>query len=190
MRRRLTRVDGNEVVRPSDRPSEVGLLADGTLFYVLETSNRGGPSKRRLVVGGHEDPPFDSLREVRLSPDGSGLAYVGSGPRETVMVRGRKLGESHLAWAGKVGGHSRAFVDGVPGPAHDWVEDVSFDPTGKQVAYAARDQPRGPWYIVAGKASGPAYDWVGPLWWSSDGRRVAYAARLGREVWWKVLLVP
>ena len=92
--------------------------------------------------------------------------------------------------AGKAGGHHHVFVDGVPGPAHHWAEDVSFDPAGKQIACGARDQPDGPWHIVAGKVSRPIYDRVGPPRWSSDGKRVAYAARSGREVWWEVLVVP
>jgi hypothetical protein len=326
-------VDGREMVRLSDRPTSVAMLADGTLVYALETSAPGRPSKKHLVVGGHEDPPFDHLANVTLSPDGSAVAYVGGGLRDTVMVRGRKLAEfenvhsiawtpngrevvvlgrakvcgqeacwcisrgqecvpedgltpgpwalspdglrmaiartravrydgyvpsrddrywvtygamrgpevldvragpvldargghvayaartagglrvfrdtepvgdplqqvdalafssdgTHLAWAGRAGGHHHVFVDGIPGPAHDWAEDVSFDPAGKQIAYGARDQPDGPWHIVAGKVSGPAYDWVGPPRWSSDGKRVAYAARSGRQVWWDVLLVP
>jgi hypothetical protein len=327
-------VDGKEVVRPSDRPIGAGMLADGTLTYVLQTSAPGAASKQRLVVGGHEDPLFDDLADITLSPDGSALAYVGRGPGSTVMVRGRKLAEfesvhgiawtpdgrevvalgrpkvceqrscwcvsrgqkcvhedgltpgpwalspdglsiaiarsravrdesyepgrddrywvtygamrgpevlamrsgpvldargshvayaavttgggvrvfrdtepvgdllqeagaiafssdgTHLAWVGRAGGHFRVFVDGVPGPEHDWAQALSFDPAGKQIAYAARDQPNGPWHVVAGKVSGPATDWVGPLRWSFDGNRVAYAARIGREVWWKVLLVP
>jgi hypothetical protein len=310
------------------------MLADGTLTYVLRTSAPGAHSKERLVVGGHEDPPFDDLADVTVSPDGSALAYVGRGPGYTVMVRGRKPAEfegvhaiawtpdgrgvvalgrakvcqqhacwcisrgqecvhedgltpgpwalspdglriaiarhravrdngyqpgrddrfwvtygalrgpevlavrsgpvldargshvayaavtdgggvrvfrdaqpvsdpfqqvgaiafssdgTHLAWAARAGGRFRVFVDGVPGPEHDWAQDLSFDPAGKQIAYAARDQSDGPWHVVAGKVSGPAYEWIGPLRWSSDGKRVAYAARIGREVWWKVLAMP
>ena len=328
-------VDGTEVVRPSDVPRGAGMLADGTLAYVLAAPVPKGRSKERLIVGDHEDPPFEGLVHTTLSPDGSAVAYVGrNADRETVMVRGRKLGDfdsvyaiawtpdgrevvvfaralkcqppacwcisrggvcvpedhlgpgpwafspdgarvalvhqrslpcdgcrpgrddrywvtygamrgpevldvragpvidargahvayaalvagggvrvfrdaqpvgellqqggqiafspdgAHLAWSGSAGGHFHVFVDGVPAPAHDWVYDVKFDPAGKQVAYAARDQPGGPWRIIAGTASGPACDWVGPLRWSADGKRVAYAARIGREVWWKVLPVP
>lgn len=331
-------LDNAPIARPAATPRALWMMADGRPGYLLEEYVRALGSQR-IVVGAEEDPRYRRVSGTLLSPDGSTLAYIASGPRrQSVVVRGRSSfefanvheivwtpdgrevvvlarsakcdGSSHvgpcwcisrgkdcapepdlypgtlvpspdgrriavvrhrsvredgyqpgrddrfwmsygafrgpevrlvtvgpvldasgghvgyagrtaeggvqvfrdaqplgrpvaqvndlsfssdgsqIAWTGGAPGHFRAFLNGLPGAEHEWTRDVTFDPTGQRVAYAARDTPSGPWRILAGNLEGPACDWVSRPHWSADGKRIAYAARIGRELWWKILELP
>ena len=99
-------------------------VSDGGVSAVAVVSARDERGQKRLILDGHESPPFFELvgRRVLFSPDGKRVAY---------MMRGRQ---------GAGGGQVvNTVFDGDTAHQHAIVSALigSFDPTGRRFGYVA-----------------------------------------------------
>ena len=87
--------------------------------------------------------------------------------------------------AERLGGSDKVetIVDGCAGLAH-----VTFGPLPQQLAYAKRAD--GQWRLVVGGTESEPFDEVDKPQFRDDGKMVAFGARKGRELWWKVMVLP
>jgi hypothetical protein len=118
-------------------------------------------SSQRIRVDGEEGEPFRGIAPEALaySPDGTRLAYAA---------------EDATGW--------HLVVDGVPGPAHAGIGQVTFSPNGKSIAYVALDRDR--WRAFRDQVPGRAFPAVleDTLRFSADGAHLAYVARTQKGV--------
>jgi Tol biopolymer transport system component len=144
-----------------------------------------GPSgKPFVVINGEEGKPlYDALGTLLFSPDSTRVAYVGvRGARLRGAVGGGlQLGE---------GGRYSLVVDGVAGSEYDMINNVTFSPDSRRVAYQAERvhkrffvvQRRRGLVVVDGK-EGNEYEGIGEatLTFGPDSKRVAYWAQRGNR---------
>lgn len=112
--------------------------------------------KQQCVWGDRSGPVFDTIQDVRWSPDGSPTAYWG---RE--RVDGKDLSFFML-------GDRRGEGVALPGP-------FVVSPDGKRAAYVAREGRTKMQVILDGKAGEPFFD-VSEMVFSKDGASFAHLA--------------
>lgn len=114
-----------------------------------------------IVVNGERLGPFQQVRTLAWSPDGSRFAYVAE--------------RDSRSWA---------VIDGARSKEWDAIGGLAFSGDSKSVAYAAKE-PRGNFLIVDGREIGPGPANLGVLW-SPVGHSLAYIRRSGNGERWVV----
>ena len=124
------------------------------------------------------------------SPAGDAVCFVtGAGkiepslrfaPREDYAMAGMTFA---LRRRRVPGDKIESVVEGCAGLAH-----VTFGPLAQQLAYAK--QADGQWRLVVGEVESGPFDEVDAPQFRADGKAVGFGARKGRELWWKVMLLP
>lgn len=141
----------------------VEISATLRLAYVVSTS-----AGEAVVIDGVRGPLYTEIVRSRFYGDGPHpIQFSPDGARSFYVAR--------------QGDSSFAVVDGVAGPAFEYVDRRSpFSPDSRHVAYVARRA--GKRVVVRDGVTAPANDRVYELQWSSDGNHLAYIAeRAGRK---------
>jgi Tol biopolymer transport system component len=158
----------------------LGSTPDATIAYLAMKEG-----KWRSVVGDKEGTSYDKVgrNSPVWSPDGARIAHPAMKNGKWVMVVSQSNKPKNVA----------------EGPVYDMVVTPVWSADGRYLAYRAREgtTAKAKRFIViddteTGKVlkEGPVYDEVWPPVWSADSTSVGYGVRIGRELWWKVEVVP
>jgi hypothetical protein len=140
---------------------------------------------------------FEAVTDPAVSDDGRVVAFVADGEKPTLFVGARQipiderlpvsvfLNRDGSAW----GLVSRSSVTTAEGKseAFDEVRGGEFSPAANDVVFAGRKGTT--WRVVAAGKKYEAPGLVSDPVWNKDGTRIGYGAILGRELWWKVLVL-
>jgi WD40 repeat protein len=150
---------------------------------VVYEACKGG--KSFIVFGDKiEGSKYDGVDFYLFARDGA-LVYAATVGEKTALVSGREQGEgfeslswprvgNEIAYRGSANKRDALMVGGRRVAEYDKIDDLSFSPDEKTLAYAARE--KGESFIVMGDQKGPSFDSVRDPVFSSDGKRMAYVA--------------
>lgn len=148
---------------------------------------------RESVLTTIEHNAADTVRDIRISPDTSKVAYkVRQGRQWSVMLGGMSgpgfdaidqiifsPNKGKLAYRATQDGLSAAVLNQKSGSRYEAVDNLSFSPNGEILAYIAGMANK--FFVVRNNKKEPEYEWVGQLVFSPDSRRMAYAAKKGEH---------
>jgi Tol biopolymer transport system component len=147
-----------------------------------------------VVSNGISGEAYDSISELRMSQDGSTVAYLAYQNRKGFAVVNGRKGEffpsvrslslspdgSTVKYVVRTEGNTCRLIFGDrKGDEVDEVEESGgiFSPDGRTVAYRASRGDK--YFVVVGDRKGEEYPYVGRPAFSRDGTQVAYEAKVG-----------
>ena len=156
--------------------------------------------KSRVVVDGREQPVFDAVaaKQIRFSRDGRHVGYPAvrgnvmhlvvdgnpSPPFEEVKIDGDLFGDGErLCALARKGNQWGVFMQGEKPIMFDRIDQCTFSPDGKRLAYVGRrgKDPSKAVVVLDGVAQEKEFDDVFSLKFSSDSLRLAYVGSSGEK---------
>jgi len=170
----------DEITRPS--------VADNGSVSHLAYGARSG-DRWFAVYDGRKGRAYDDVCQVTLTESGDHLCYAArQGNRwfaVTDDMEGRPCEEVTVfdlakqpSYALRLDGKWRMVTNGVEGRPYDEVGQLTWDPSGRRVAYVATEGNKS--FVILDGVEGLPYDFVRSLTFGPDGKRFAYVAQTGK----------
>jgi len=139
------------IIQPGERMRDFATSDDG--LSVAYTKKTPGGEMQTVVFNGEESFEYSEIKQLRVSPDGSRVAFVG-----------------------EANGRDFVIVDGEESEPFMFVKDLQFSPKGNRYTYSARNAD-GYFIVVDGEKYGPSKSKAleRSLTFSPDGSRFAGA---------------
>ena len=135
------------------------------------------------------EPQWAFVGRPSIDPQGKRVAFAGYTEAEGYDEPLRMYGEADLDW--RLSGMCRLVVRGLRKgpealePEFERIEQITWSPNGKEVAYAGRRTDG--WYVAWDERLAGPFASVDQLTFDRRGRTLAFGAVDGREIRWEVL---